>query len=120
MQKQVNFFEQHVQWFALGLGGLFLALMVFKYVLSPPVKVDVAGQTLGPGEVDPLTLNGPVTTLKREIDRREIPAIPQRDYVQAFVAAIEGSSTEAVAQLSPMQIGSVPGDIVRGTGTIED
>ena len=37
MQKVIDFLEKHVQWVALGLGGLFLLLMVYLYVLTPPV-----------------------------------------------------------------------------------
>jgi hypothetical protein len=94
MQKQVNFFEQNVQWFALGLGGLFLLFMVFTYVLGQPVKATAGGKELGPGEVDPATLNGPVKQLKQEIARTDMPEIPQKDYVQSFVATIQGTGQQ--------------------------
>lgn len=60
MEKQKNFFEQNVQWIALGLGGVFLLLMVFFYVLQRPVAVTINGAELGPGEVEPETIKGPV------------------------------------------------------------
>src|SRR5919112_6763105 len=103
MQKQVNFFEQHVQWFALGLGGLFLLFMVFTYVLGQPVKATVASKELGPGEVDPATVNGPVKQLKQEIARTDMPEIPQKDYVESFVATIQGTG-QKFEQLAATQI----------------
>jgi hypothetical protein len=108
MQKQVNFFEQNVQWFALGLGGLFLVWMLYAYVLSTPVHVDVGmHKSVAPGEVDKLTLDEPVAQLKRDIARSEVPDIPQKDYVQGFLAAIQGSKDQPV-QLAKYQIRSTP------------
>jgi hypothetical protein len=108
MQKQVNFFEQNVQWFAVGLGGLFLAYMLYAYVLSAPVTAPVGNNpAASPGEVDKLTLEGPVAELKRDIARSEVPDIPQKDYVQGFVAAIHGSTGQPV-QLASSQIRSAP------------
>src|SRR5687768_192247 len=91
MQKYLDLLEQHVQWIALGLGGLFLMLMVFWYVLGQPIKATAGGKELGPGEVDPATLNGPVKQLRQEIARTDIPEIPQKDYVESFVATIQGA-----------------------------
>ena len=103
MQKQVNFFERHVEWFALGLGGLFLLFMVFTYVLNAPVKTTVGNTELGPGEVDKATLDGPVADLKRDIARPGVPVIRQKEYVAQFVDMIKGSG-QALAQLSGNQI----------------
>src|SRR4051812_18918548 len=109
MQKQVNFFEQNVQWFALGLGGLFLLWMVFSYVLQQPVKETIPGRgDLGPGEVDPATLAGPIQDLKREINNPTLPSIPQKDYVQSFVAAIKGA--DQYPTLARNQIKAIPLD----------
>src|SRR5438105_2761909 len=52
MQKVLNFLEKNVQWVAIGLGVLFLGWMVYKYAINPPLKVDVGGTMLNPGEVD--------------------------------------------------------------------
>jgi len=108
MQKQTNFFEQNVQWFALGIGGLFLAWMLYAYVLSAPVTVKVGmHKEVLPGDVDKLTLDGPVNDLKRDIARSDVPDIPQKDYVQNFLAAINGSKEKPV-QLARYQIRSAP------------
>lgn len=51
MPKFIDFLEKNVQWLALGLGGLFLVWMVYLYVLTPPVVVELDGQQAGPVEV---------------------------------------------------------------------
>ena len=108
MQKQSNFFEQNVQWFALGIGGLFLAWMLYAYVLSAPVTVDVgAHKGVAPGEVDKITLDDEITKLKSDIQHAEVPPIPQKDYVQNFLAAIHGSKDQPI-QLAKYQIRSTP------------
>jgi hypothetical protein len=122
MQKQVNFFEQNVQWFALGVGGLFLLWMLYAYVLSTPVAVDVgAHNSVAPGEVDKITLEGPVNDLKRDIARSEVPDIPQKDYVQNFLAAIHGSKDQPI-QLAKYQIRSTPmvPEAMPGEGVVPD
>src|SRR5690349_18352886 len=110
MQKQINFFEQNVQWFALGIGALFLLFMTYRYVISVPVEVTVGGKVAAPGDVDRMTLEGPdapVAKLKQEIAKSDIPEIPQKDYVQSFVAAIKGSSDQPT-MLAKYQIRSAP------------
>jgi hypothetical protein len=108
MQKQTNFFEENVQWFALGLGGLFLAWMLYAYVLSTPVAVDVGThKSVPPGEVDKFTLDEPIANLKRDIARSEVPEIPQVNYVKGFMAAIHGSKDQPI-QLAKYQIRSTP------------
>lgn len=109
MQKQANFFEQNVQWIALGLGGLFLLYMVYAYVLTQPVTVSVNNKELGPGEVDRETLTGPIEGLKRDIRNPSIPDIPQEDYVTKFAAAIQGSQGQ-LDQLAGTQIRWRPTD----------
>src|SRR4051794_727974 len=96
MQKQTNFLEQNVHWIALGLGAAFLGFMVFKYVLTPPVTVMVNGKVMHPGEVDPETLNEPVKHLKQDIAKTDLPEIPQKDYVESFLAAIQGSNDQPI------------------------
>ena len=63
MQKVVDFLENNVQWLVLGLGGLVFLLMVYWYVIQPPVAVEVSGQKLLPGEVDALS-----AMVKREME----------------------------------------------------
>ena len=63
MQKAIEFLERNVQWFALGLGGLFLLWVVYAFVLTPPVAVSLKDQPkerkFAPGEVEDQTVNRP-------------------------------------------------------------
>jgi hypothetical protein len=52
MDKVLPIIEKHVQWFALGLGALFLGLMAYSYVVQTPVTVPVAGRPMVPSQVD--------------------------------------------------------------------
>lgn len=107
MQKQISFFERNVEWFALGLGGLFLLFMVYQYVLNVPVKETVDGKELTAGEIDKATMEGPVEKLRIEIANTNMPRIRQGEYVQRFVAMIQGSS-QRLPQLAGTQIASHP------------
>ena len=91
MQKQVSFFERHVQWFAVGLGALFLGFMVYMYVLRTPIKVTAGGKEYTPGEIDAATLAEPVTRLQREINKPDLPKIQKVDYVTEFLAKMDGT-----------------------------
>ena len=88
MQKTLDFLERHVQWFALGLGGLFLLLMAYFYLMTPPLTVKVtAGKAvteLQPGEVDSYIATNTLTKLKSAIDEKkqvklDVPEHRQRD-----------------------------------------
>jgi hypothetical protein len=90
MQKNVSFFERHVQWFAVGLGGLFLAFMVYAYVLSSPIKATAGGKDLSPGEIDQAIFDGPIAELRRDIANPVVPEIKNVDYITQFLATIGG------------------------------
>src|SRR5215510_13617216 len=51
MQKLTNFLEQHVQWVAIGLGGLFALWMAWGYLINSPASVQVDGQPYTAGQV---------------------------------------------------------------------
>ena len=52
MNKILAFLEKHVQWIALGLGGLYLGYMIFTYAVQTPVlEPGIASTPLTPGEV---------------------------------------------------------------------
>ena len=42
MPKIVQFLEKNVEWFALGLGALFLGWAAWTYLINPPVSKVVA------------------------------------------------------------------------------
>src|SRR5688572_24382718 len=87
MQKVVDFLEKNVQWLVLGLGGVIFLLMVWWYVVQPPVTVQVSGKQVLPGEIDQQTVQGPVSNFKRAIQpgQVEIPWV-EPTYYEDFVA----------------------------------
>jgi hypothetical protein len=53
MAKQgINPLEQHVEKIVVGLAALLFALVVFNYVISTPVRVNVSNRMISPGELD--------------------------------------------------------------------
>ena len=54
MEKALVILEKHVQWIAIGIGALFLVLMVYSYALQDPVTVPVPGASkpMTPAELD--------------------------------------------------------------------
>lgn len=74
MKKLTDFLEQYVEWVALAVGGLFLLFMVFSYVLSDPVSVELSGRTFAPGEVD-REIREQATRLEERINPRGEPAV---------------------------------------------
>lgn len=73
MQKVVDFLERNVQWLVLGLGGIVFLLMVYWYVITPPVTVTIGSQNLKPGEIDELTARQLVPKAKQAISSTEVP-----------------------------------------------
>ena len=104
MQKVVDFLEKNVQWLVLGLGGIIFLLMVWWYVVQPPVTVQVAGKQLLPGEIDAQTVEGPVANFKRAISQQdtkvEIEVPPYLARFQSDAAPKEINYTE-LARLLP-------------------
>ncbi len=53
MNKFLELLEQHIQWIAIGLGGLFFLWVVWGYVITPPVTQVVPSiGSVTPGTVD--------------------------------------------------------------------
>src|SRR3954453_20706729 len=55
MQKVLDFLERHVQWVAIALAAVFLLYTLTSYLpgLAQPVTLELDGEKLGPGDVDP-------------------------------------------------------------------
>jgi hypothetical protein len=86
MQKVVDFLEKNVQWLVLGLGGLVFLLMVYIYVIRPPVTVQVAGQEVLPGQIDAITAEKPVRDFKQALASDAAKTIEWKEpmYAKAF------------------------------------
>ncbi len=69
MDQVKAFLEKHVQWIALGVGGLVFMWAVWAYVIDPAsIVVEVDKQMAGPGTVDDRILNGSAADLQGKIE----------------------------------------------------
>jgi hypothetical protein len=67
MEKFLKIGEQYVQWIALGLGVLFLGLMAYSYVLTPPITVALEKKDYLPGEIDQQIRNGALRRIEDDM-----------------------------------------------------
>lgn len=80
MDKVLPILEKYVEWIALGIAGLFLALMAYSYVVGQPVAVQVGTKEVPPSEVDPdIQKSSALETLRRNMSSGVIapPPVPQ-------------------------------------------
>jgi hypothetical protein len=71
MNKYTDFLEKHVQWVALGIGGLWLLYMVYTFVIvADSSTVDVAGQKVGAASVDKI-VQEKAYQLREKIERQD-------------------------------------------------
>jgi hypothetical protein len=87
MKKIVDFLEKHVQWVAVGIGGLYLLFTLWGYVINDPLKTDLQGQTVDLASVNDVILEGPGQKLQQDIaSTAKVPGLNQRpQYVAKFV-----------------------------------
>lgn len=77
MNKFLELLEAHCQWIAVGIGGIFLALMLWSYILMPPVAIEAPGVgTLTPGNVDDIVFRRAAEPLDRELKRQSVETPP--------------------------------------------
>jgi hypothetical protein len=68
MQKFLKIAEQYVQWFALGLGALYLLFMGWSYVYKSDINVSMGPKTaVEPGEIDATIAKGPIADLENKM-----------------------------------------------------
>jgi hypothetical protein len=84
MEKVMEYVEKYVEWVAIGLGALFMFFMVWTYVFNPPAVVELGGEKLTPGEVDPYTYDHVGKQLENALAGNEKLNITVPTYVQAF------------------------------------
>jgi hypothetical protein len=75
----VNLFEQHVEKIALGLGAVFLLLMVYMYLLSSPNRVDYGGRKVTPTGLDD-AIQQDSDALKKALDKAPVAETDVPDY----------------------------------------
>ncbi|QOV89275.1 hypothetical protein [Humisphaera borealis] len=59
MDKILPILEKYVEWIALGIGALFMALMGYSYAVKSPVSVPLGTEQLAPSAVDPAIKKSP-------------------------------------------------------------
>jgi len=92
MQKVVDFLEKHVQWVALGLGGLYLLYMVWSYILTPPVTTEISGapDPLTPGTVDQYILDNRIRELNGRVNDTRTVDVAVPDFSEKFKEILNG------------------------------
>ncbi|HEY8751854.1 MAG TPA: hypothetical protein VIM11_27985 [Tepidisphaeraceae bacterium] len=100
MQKALTFLEQHVQWLALGLGGVFFLFCVWAYVYTPPATATLTGkrEPVSPGQIDELTRDGPVREIEQSINSNGDLAIMVPDVVKPWQAQMDATNAKIFVQ----------------------
>jgi len=98
MPKVIEILEGYVEWIAIGLGALFVMLMIYLYVLTPVATVEVGGEARGPGKVDTFLREGIATELEAEMGSTKIPDMKVPEFAETFKSTIARQS-QSVATL---------------------
>src|SRR5690348_16499745 len=98
MQKVTAILEKNVEWFALGIAGLFFLWMIYGYVVEKPVAVSVGpNAAVSPGDVDPLILNGPAKQVSIAMENPQVPTMVVVDFTKDLNDQLAGKNMTAVA-----------------------
>lgn len=101
MQKTLDFLEQNVQWFALGLGGIFLLWSCYHYIITPPASVKIGSEIVTPGDIANKTAGGPARELKEAMNNNTSIAIPSINVVDAFKSRMAAPQTALAVNILP-------------------
>lgn len=85
MQKITALLEQYVEWVALGIGGLFLLMMVFMYVLQTPVSDKVGERTVTLASVESEVNSQSASLLETAMNDTRVPTAEVPPYGAQFV-----------------------------------
>jgi len=97
MQKTLAFLERNVQWFALGLGGIFLLWVAYQYVFIPPASAKIGNRVVTAGEISDLTDKEAVKPIVQQINSPNVPSFKVEDVVKPWQLAMEGPSAPGLA-----------------------
>jgi hypothetical protein len=106
MQKFLNIAEQYIQWVALGVGVLYLALMGWSYVYQPNINVTLGPKVVEPGEIEKVIAEGPIKELDEKINSDTAVDITPPDVVTAWTNGIEDK--KALVENIPSVFGTNP------------
>lgn len=99
--KNVNFFQLHVEKIILGSALLLALVLVFVYAVSPHTA-KVAGQDLGPTEIEDKIVES-AQRLQAKLDDKvtDLPEMAVAQYTSAFKTRV-GSPVTSLAKLPPL------------------
>lgn len=104
MQKFTAILEKNVEWFALGIAGLFFLWMIYGYVVEKPVTATVGSAQVAPGDVDPLILNGPAREVQKKMDDPSVPQMVVVEFNKDLTEQLSGKHIE-VASIQNVFVG---------------
>jgi len=113
MNKFLELLEEYCQWIAIALGAVFLAWVLWSYILFTPVSITAADKTtLTPGNVDDYVKKMQAEPLQREIDDTTPPKAPivKGGVSEPWDRTIAGTSAP-IATLASNWTSSVPQDV---------
>ena len=105
MEKALELLEKYCQWLAVGIGGLFLAWMLWSYVLLSPVSVPNGTSTVSSGDVDDTVAKNYASPLDEELKRTTVDAPPQVSNVsplESFMPLIKDGSDKPTLSRYPL------------------
>ncbi|MDB5328762.1 MAG: hypothetical protein JWM57_4331, partial [Phycisphaerales bacterium] len=114
MEKALEVLEKYCQWIAVGIGGLFLAWMLWSYVLLSPVTVPNGTSTVSSGDVDDTVAKNYANPLDEELKRTTIDTPPQVANVsplESFMPLIKDGTDKPIVSLASSAFGSLPAKI---------
>src|SRR5688572_14854890 len=97
MEKVTAFLEKNVEWFALALGGLFLAFVAWAYFINPPRTVEIGNEKVTPGSVDQRIAETSARQLEQRVQNNPEVPMPTVDVVQPWIAAMRPENPPAIA-----------------------
>ncbi len=110
MNKFIELLEAHCQWIAVGIGSVFLAIMLWSHILMQPAGVENGKQTLTPGNVDDIVFKNSADPLRRELER-QVPESPppqgQLSVIEPWKKVMDGKDRPVLA-LGESWPGSLP------------
>lgn len=96
MPKPAELVEKHIQWVPLGLGVAFVGWMTWTYIANPPT-VEVGGQSLGAGAIDPHTVQTSVTNIQDKMNQPGSVTIPVPDLAGPLRRGLAGPTSRPLA-----------------------
>lgn len=113
MNKLVQIAEQYVEWVALALGGLFLLLMMFLYLLSTPVSKELGGKKVTLSDVDRVIYDDQARLLDEAMNGNVDVPVTVKPYAVQFKDVLAMKNVEAVKIADDRQwigVGAVPSE----------